>query len=445
MQIVKRIPYWGAVVLLAYMPFHIFFSQSVSTITGGLEAWKVAKDIFTAVLAMFTICLVIFNRGVPKWFWTLLGVSGAYFLLHVLLWMIHPHLFHTSAEVGFIYNMRLICYVLIGAGAALLYPRMFAFRSIFKVIIAVSSVVAILAVIQYFLPKDILTHFGYSLARAARPSFFIDDNPAFPRVMSTLRDPNSLGAYLLVPIALLTHALLQAKKSSGRRRVWLAGLMVLHVTALYMTFSRSAWLGAVVMTGAIIWWRFSSYFVRVIRQWWLAGVVVLLLLAGGLFALRHNTQLDGIVSHSTATQVGPHDSNDLHLIYIKKGLSGIWHNPLGHGPGTAGLASIQNPDGGLLTENYYVQIGYEVGVLGLGIFVGLLVWLYIRLWRRHDEWTTVLLSTFWAYALINMLLHMWSNEAVAVQWWLLAGVALALPAATKRSGRSDATKARADA
>jgi len=441
---IKRIPYWGAIALLAYMPFHIFFSQSVSTLTGGLEAWKVAKDILTALLAVFTICLVIYNRGVPKWFWALLGVSGAYFLLHVLLWAVHPHLFRTSAEVGFIYNMRVVCYALIGAGAALLTPRLFAFRSIFKVALVVSSIVALLAVVQYFLPKDVLTHVGYSLDRGVRPSFFIDDNPAFPRVMSTLRDPNSLGAYLLVPIALLAYTVLQAKKQTRRQRIWLGALLALHVTALYMTFSRSAWLGAVVTVSLAIWWRISTQFVRVMRKWWLVGVVVLMVLFGGLYSQRHNAQLDGIISHSTTAQVGPHDSNDLHLMYIRKGLNGIWHNPLGHGPGTAGLASIQNPDGGLLTENYYVQIGYEVGVLGLGLFVGLLAWIYVRVWRRHDQWTIVLLSSFWAYALINMLLHMWSNEAVAAQWWLLAGVAMAIPI-TKRPGGSHATKVRADA
>ncbi|HEV7454623.1 MAG TPA: hypothetical protein VGO07_05180, partial [Candidatus Saccharimonadales bacterium] len=76
-----------------------------------------------------------------------------------------------------------------------------------------------------------------------------------------------------------------------------------------------------------------------------------------------------------------------------------------------------------------VQIGYEAGVAGLALFIGAQVWLYMRLVRRHDEWTVVLLATFWAYVVINMLLHMWSNEAVAAQWWLVAGIALVLPAA----------------
>src|SRR6185369_4305517 len=119
------------------------------------------------------------------------------------------------------------------------------------------------------------------------------------------------------------------------------------------------------------------------------------------------------------------NSNQYHWYFVRRGLDGIAAQPLGHGPGTAVVVSIQNPHGGLLTENYYVQIGYEVGVLGLAVFVALNGLVYVWLLRRHDLWTVVLLTSFWGYVLMNMLLHTWSNEAVAAQWWLLAGAGLA--------------------
>ena len=130
--------------------------------------------------------------------------------------------------------------------------------------------------------------------------------------------------------------------------------------------------------------------------------------------------------HSDPTeQVADLDSNDLHVLLAKQGLEGIVSQPFGHGPGTAGLVSIQNPDGGQLTENYYIQIGYEVGIVGLVVFLVLNALVYLRLWRRGDYVSVILCSSFWAYVLINMLLHTWSNEAVATQWWLFAGVAIA--------------------
>ncbi len=422
MNTLRRIPFWGALALLIYMPFHVFLSQSISLLTGGLDAWKLAKDGMIAILTVFIICLTWQQRRRPCWFIVLIVGTSLYAALHIVLWVLHPHLFRDSALLGSIYNVRIPCLLIIGAGAGLLWPE--GRRWIWPVVIGVSTLVAVLGIVQYFLPKDILTHVGYSLERGVRPNFFIDDNPAFPRAMSTLRDPNSLGAYLLVPLAALSAYALRLKSYPRRRQIGVVALLAVHFAALYVTFSRSAWLGAAVTLLLVLAWQFGAPLVRLARRYWpvaIAAVAVLTLVA---VWQRHNPQLDGIVSHSTAAQVGPHDSNDLHWLYVRRGIEGIIRSPLGHGPGTAGLASIQNPTGGLLTENYYVQIGYELGVVGLLLFIALNVWIYMRLWKRHDLWATVLLSSFWGYVIMNMLLHTWSNEAVAAQWWIVAGIAL---------------------
>lgn len=72
-----------------------------------------------------------------------------------------------------------------------------------------------------------------------------------------------------------------------------------------------------------------------------------------------------------------------------------------------------------------MQIGYEVGLLGLAVFIGLNAYAYVLIRRAHGVWGVVLLASFWAYVVTNMLLHTWSNEAVAAQWWILAGVVMA--------------------
>ena len=58
-DLINRIPAYGFWTLLIYMPFHIFLAQWLSTLTGGLEVWKVGKDILLALLVVFTICLVL--------------------------------------------------------------------------------------------------------------------------------------------------------------------------------------------------------------------------------------------------------------------------------------------------------------------------------------------------------------------------------------------------
>ena len=342
----------------------------------------------------------------------------------MLLWLLNPDIYKNSAYIGFVYNLRVPCFAILGLGAALLWPEAIQSGKLIKVILIVSTVVAFLGVLQYFLPKDILTHFGYGIDRGARAAFFIDDKAGFPRIMSTLREPNSLAAYLLVPTTLAM--LLWFKVRDSKQKLLLCGAICLQLLAIFLTFSRSAWLGACLALVLALGWQYKDQLLRFTRRYWVIGVVVLLLGSAAAFTQRNTPFVQGYISHTSDD--GDLSSNDYHWLFFKQGLEGIVDKPLGHGPGTAGLASIQNPKGSFLTENYYVQIGYEVGILGLLVFIAINVLLYIKLWQRRSElWPVVLLATFWAYVLINMLLHIWSNEAVACQWWLLAGLVLGTP------------------
>ncbi len=421
MQTLRRIPYYGFSALLIYMPFHVFLAQSVSQATGGLEIWKIAKDALLLVLVLFTICLMFIRREGGRLFYWLLGLSVLYGMLHLVLWAAHSDIFRDSALLGIVYNNRLPCFLLLGFGAHILNKDKFVFSSVIKIVIGVSSVVALLGVLQYLLPKDLLTHAGYSLERGARPSFFIDDNPALPRIMSTLREPNALGAYLLLPITLLTALVIKIRDS---RRILLGGLLILHGLALFLTFSRSAWLGAIVAVIIVIWWSYKGNVTSLFKRYWPVLVITSLLLVVGGYAARNTTVFQGYITHATMDETNDLDSNDHHIQLIQRGVEGVIEQPLGYGPGTAGLASIRDPAGGQLTENYYVQIAYEVGIIGLLVFLAVTVLVYRQLWLRRDFIATVLIASFWGYVLINMLLHTWSNEAVAAQWWLLAGAAL---------------------
>lgn len=154
--------------------------------------------------------------------------------------------------------------------------------------------------------------------------------------------------------------------------------------------------------------------------------IATLVLVGGAFAFRDQYFVQNVIFHSDeATTLD--DPQELRASFAEKAIRGIQDKPLGHGPGTAGLVSIQNKDGGLLTENYYIQIAYEVGLLGFLLFIGLLYLLLENLWqRRKDPAAQALLASFVGIALMNFLLHTWSNEAVACAWFMLAGTTLAV-------------------
>lgn len=394
------------------------------------------KDVFLAAAVLFTICLVLQQRASTKLFNVLLGISAAYLAFHLLLWVVNPDVYQRSALLGTIYNVRLAGFLLLGYGAVLLHGSKFVFSSVIKLILVVSVIVAALGVLQYFLPKDVLTHVGYGLDRGARPAFFIDDNHAYPRIMSTLREPNALGAYLVMPLALVLALLLRARQL--RRKILYGGALALYSVAVFLTFSRSSWLGSALAVGIVIWWQYSTLFVRFIRRWWPLALVAVLCVASLGFLWRDSHAVKSYITHSADTHSAQNpDSNGYHWILTRRGIEGVARQPLGHGPGTAGIVSIQNPNGAFLTENYYVQIAYEVGVLGLALFVALSIVVYGQIYRRRNYLSAVLLASFWAYVLTNMLLHTWSNEAVAAQWWIFAGLLLA---DTKLPNQADAKK-----
>jgi hypothetical protein len=419
MKILTRLPYILCLVLLAYMPFHIFISQSVSLATGGLEAWKIGKDVLLAAGVLFTICLVWWQGRGDKIFNGLVIFAVLYGLLHLILWGVGPDSDNRSAMIGIIYNMRLVLFLILGYGAYRLYK--FAFSTVIRFILLVSTIVAGLGVLQYFLPSDLLTHAGYSIDRGARPAFFIEDHPDLPRIMSTLREPNALGAYLILPAAFIAALFLRVRDRN--KRLLLGGALGLHLLAIFLTFSRSAWLAVCLAVGLVVWWRYYRTVLLYVRRWWPVAVGLVVVAAIGIFSVRNTAVFQQYIIHSNPNeQVDDLDSNDLHVQLVKEGLQGIADEPLGHGPGTAGLASIHNPQG-QLTENYYVQVGYEVGILGMAMFIALNIWLYMKI-RGSSDYSLALCAGFWAYVLTNMLLHTWGNEAVAAQWWILTGMFL---------------------
>lgn len=426
---ISAVPYYISLALMAYMPFHIFLAQSLSLVTGGLDAWKIAKDIVAIAAVLFVICSVYAMGRATKLFTAFVGMLLGYGALHALIWGVNADIYRDSALLGSVYNLRLPGFLILGYGATLLMGRNLAWRPIIRLILGVSTIVASIGLLQLLLPPDILTHAGYGIDRGARAMFFIDDKEGLLRIMSTLREPNALGAYLLLPTGLLTWLLTQ--NYIKRTKLFMAGALMVHCAAIAFTFSRSAWGGLLLVGALALLWRYRTHAIEFCRRFWLVGAAVLLLLAAGSYAVRDHHLVASYITHGSDD--ADLDSNDYHWLFFKQGIEGIVDQPLGHGPGTAGLASIQNPAGSFLTENYYVQVGYEVGIVGLLVFIAINAVVYVELWKRRQHGVAVaLLAAFWAYVMVNMVLHIWANEAVACQWWILAGLALGLPVASKK-------------
>ena len=418
-----------AMALIVYMPLHVFIAQSASLVTGGLEVWKAAKDVILFALAPFLL-LVAYHRKLfsDKTFRVLAATITMYVLIYGAFLFFDFDDDNYSAIVGTVYNTRLMLYLLLGyvVGSATIGKKYVQYA--LTAVVLIAAVVALFGVAQYFLPHDILTHVGYTLDRGVKPLFFIDDKPDLPRVMSTLKDPNSLGAYLIVPILLTGYALVNRKANVDFfvrefKRSTLVIILVLLLSALFLTFSRGALLSLLLSIVVAVSLSVRDHAVRFARKYALSGLVIVAAVSGLVFLSWDSYLVQNYVFHADESTV-LEDPNELRVSLGREAVERIGDQPIGYGPGSAGLVSINNPNGSFLTENYYLQLAYEVGWLGAILFVVVLLILALKLFSlaENSQLSSVLLASLTGYMFYSLLIHLWSNEAVALQWWSLCGV-----------------------
>jgi O-antigen ligase len=436
-SLASRLALWVFLGLLAYMPLHIFLSTWIGTSFAVLPFAKVAKD---GVLVTGTLLALAASWRQPflrkllsdRLVWLIL----AFGFLNLLLVLLRPT--DQEAELlGFVYNVRFLLFFLYALLLANLFSLADIVRKAVRVVLTAGAVVIVFGIVQYtVLPDDALTHVGYSRETGVLPAFFIDDKPDLERIMSTLRDPNSLGSYLIILTSLLVSMILFAKrgkltKKQKDRALFLGGWALLALLCLLWTFSRSAWFGAAGATAFLfgVYTRQHISWLTPKRQKLLAvGLLTTVLVAAGtLFAFRNTYFVQNVVFHADESTV-LEDPNQLRMRFWQESVQDIADQPLGSGPGTAGLSSIRNEEQGtVLNENYYLQMAQETGLVGATLFIAILLAVVLRLRKSVSQYPAVanaLLASFIGLAVTNFLLHIWANEAVAYTWWGLAGLVI---------------------
>jgi O-antigen ligase len=264
-----------------------------------------------------------------------------------------------------------------------------------------------------FLPADFLRHFGYG-PDTLQPYQTVDQKMAFVRIQSTLRGANPLGAYLMM--ILCAYVALAFK---SRKKIFCA---ISTTFVLYFTYSRSAYIGVLVSLLAL------AVKSRKVWRYLVVGALAAALVVGGATAVfKNNSRFQNTFFHTSNSSASSDNSNAKRWQAQKDGIRDVIREPLGRGPGTAGPASVYNaPHEVRLAENYYLQIGQEVGWLGLGIFVAINVALAKALWRRRqDTLAKVLLASGVGITVICLLSHALTDDTLSYLWFGLAGIILA--------------------
>ena len=404
----------GIVVLL---PFHALLTTWLGSNTGHLDLVRIWKEILIVGMIPFVTWLILGNQELKDWFLhsSLIWLIRAYILLHLILgaWALASHQLNATALIyALIINLRfLIFFIVCYATAAYSDFLRLHWRWL---LLGPAAIVIAFGLIQLALPTDFLRHFGYGPKTI--PAFqTVDSDLNYQRIQSTLRGANPFGAYLVLIIPAFIICL---------RSFWRVAALIASSAALVYTYSRSAWLGVIAAIASLE--DFRSRFSRKTKELIAIALAIVVLIGLGAYALRFNHTAQDALFHTSSQSVNV-SSNSRRASAIKDGLIDVTLQPLGRGPGTAGPASFRNTGHmARIAENYYLQIGQEVGILGMFLFIAINILVAKDLWlKRQYLLPQLLLASLVGITLVNLVSHAWADDTLSLLWWGLAGIALA--------------------
>ncbi|MEK7590991.1 MAG: hypothetical protein AAB489_02170 [Patescibacteria group bacterium] len=452
--------------LLALLPFHALLLTVLTKMIAGqghaplpwLAAWKEGVLGIILVVAVIEILLIsrkrlaVGDKRLAIFSWDFIDLCIiSLCILGVVISALHSSLSALHSLLGFKYDfVPLVAFLIL---RRVEWSDRFRDR-VLKVIVAVGGIIAGYGILSYFLSQDFFVSMGYSDLH----SLYLPDSPiaAFQqigasgmrRIQATMSGPNQLGFFLLLPWTLGLLNIIRGE----RWNVWIPYFALVDI-ALFLTFSRSAWVAACAIMIVALFLEVGAPFMKKI----LWGCLALFLVATTILILF----APKIIIRSASTSD--------HLVRPLRAVSMMLAKPLGHGLGTAGPASnrVSDPcvflpfgaDIGwaqnrpelcvfvgefqaqprdracncpVLPENWYLQIGVELGILGFILYVLLIVLLLKRLAVSGERlagspaashYALIAFLVFLGVSIGALFLHAWEDTAVAYTLWILiAGI-----------------------
>ena len=294
-------------------------------------------------------------------------------------------------------------------------------RVLVLVIMLAGFAAALVGILLYVLPADWSIRLLSALGRVGYPTGagvlrYVEDNPDLAlRAISTSTDPNVLGG-LLILITTLTAAQLFARQPLLPRPA--VGVMVLtDALCLYLTYSRGSMLGLAAGLGLLALVKYRR-------------LLPLMALAAGLLLLLPQAQdyvqhfVEGLRFQDLATLMRLGEYKDA-LILISR-------HPW------IGVGFVGTPESSLYigVSMVYLLIAEEMGLIGLGTFLLILVLFFRQVWlawptiRKQEGLEAILLGLATAVAGIlvgGIADHYFFNlsfpHSVSV-FWIFLGLAM---------------------
>lgn len=448
----QRVREWLALALIVLLPFHALAVTVITKLIAGsghaplfsIAVWKESVLAVILLIAFLEIFLAIRDQrsGVRKWD----IVDSLILSLIIVAFLISDFRSQiTTFALGAKYDfVPLIAFFVLRRVPWSDHCRTLAVNGI----LCVASIVSLYGIATLFLPDAFFTWLGYSDLH----SLYVPNGPlaafqqiggvAIHRVQATFSGPNQLGIWLLIPIAIAVSA--EQLVLSKHHRRFAYTVLGLSLIALFLTFSRAAWIGAFVI---IVIALFPLVKAHLTRARLLTSVFVLIALVFTALALFPQTLLR--VSSTRG-----------HIERPMEAVQTMIAHPFGLGLGSAGPATNRSSDPCVMLqpednpawarahpdlcvflgdvqvqptdrtcdcpfvpENWYLQIGVELGFLGFILYVLLIVSVMMRLQVTGYRLQGILLM-FLGVSIAALFLHAWEDAAVAYTVWVFVAYAL---------------------
>ena len=426
--------------VIVLLPFHAFLTVWLASNFGHYTLLRLCKEFVILLVGIIAIIILATDTKIRdvvlknKLIWLIVLYVVVDSLVSFYGFSIKKDISTKALAYGLLDDFRFLMFFVICFIFAHKTDRLS--KRWLKLIIWPAIIVVVFGVLQFsVLPANFLAHFGYG-PKTIRPFQTINNNIHFVRILSTLRGSDPLGAYLILPISALFILIIRHPKSW----IWLKSiLLILSTIVLYASYSRAAWIGAVL---ALLFILAMNYFkdikkliLKTNKYLVMAGVLIVIVgLSLSFIKLEHSRTFQNIVFHYQKNSSSPLSSDAEHLLALKEGFNNLVKHPLGSGSGTSGPASVYNHKlGPNITENYFLQVGEESGWLGMGLFIAINIYLGILLYKnRRSDFALTMLASLIGLSFVCLLTLEWTDDTMTYIWWGLAGVAISLSPAAQR-------------
>ncbi len=407
----QRLVGLGMAVVLILMPFHAFFSIYLGSMGASQTIIQSWKEVFIIVLGVFwTIFMLSKRRLTIK-----PDTANVFFMLIVFISILVTIFVRPESEaVLFGIKTNLVAIALYFIAQTPLPSKAYVKRKLMWIVIIPGVIVSVLAILQgLILPPEFLEQLGYSVA-TIDPRQIVDGSLKFYRAFSTLGGPNQLGAYLVIPLVFcLSYAIMQKK--------WKLLLLALPVLmAIFLSYSRSAWLGAIVAIFAVMVIALN----KKARVYFVVASIALIFSAGVLVSsqIGKNTTIEGVLLHGRYFENRIEGSDQNRLEAISATTNSIVARPFGHGLGSAGPASFKGTHP-VIIENWYLQIAYEIGLVGLLLYIIAFAGLLAGMLRdRNNPLAVSLFGATVGILVMSLFLHTWADSTLVLIMFALYGL-----------------------